>query len=165
MKRISEFTDHNFLKKIKFLISKITSKSKFFSDKIISNKENKEVWKTFKVLADEPPECLGAYVISMTSKASDILAVSLLQKEAGIKNKLRVVPLFETLDDLKNAKSTMDSLFSIKWYRKYIKNEQEIMIGYSDSNIYLGAIILLVLNIFLYMASIIMLKTGFKLKA
>ena len=39
------------------------------------------------------------------------------------------------------------------------------MIGYSDSNIYLGAIILLVLNIFLYMASIIMLKTGFKLKA
>ena len=121
-------------RKIKFLISKITSKSKFFSDKIISNKENKEVWKTFKVLADEPPECLGAYVISMTSKASDILAVSLLQKEAGIKNKLRVVPLFETLDDLKNAKSTMDSLFSIKWYRKYIKNEQEVMIGYSDSS-------------------------------
>ena len=86
------------------------------------------------MLADEPPECLGAYVISMTSKASDILAVSLLQKEAGIKNKLRVVPLFETLDDLKNAKSTMNSLFSIKWYRKYIKNEQEIMIGYSDSS-------------------------------
>ena len=39
------------------------------------------------------------------------------------------------------------------------------MIGYSDSNIYLGAITLLVLNIFLYIASIIMLKTGFKLKA
>jgi hypothetical protein len=39
------------------------------------------------------------------------------------------------------------------------------MIGYADSNIYLGGIILLVLNIFLYAVIIIMLKSGFKLKA
>ena len=31
------------------------------------NKENQEVWSTFKILAEEPAECLGAYVISMTS--------------------------------------------------------------------------------------------------
>ena len=39
------------------------------------NKENKEVWSTFKILANEPHECLGAYVISMTTSASDILSV------------------------------------------------------------------------------------------
>ena len=98
------------------------------------NKENKEVWSTFKVLAEEPPECLGAYVISMTSAASDILSVYLMQKEANIKDKLRVVPLFETLQDLKNAKSIMEKLFSLSWYRKLIQNKQEIMIGYSDSS-------------------------------
>jgi phosphoenolpyruvate carboxylase len=58
----------------------------------------------------------------MTSSASDILSVSFLQKEAKIKNKLRVVPLFETLDDLINAKSIMESLFSHKWYRNLIKS-------------------------------------------
>ena len=70
----------------------------------------------------------------MTSSASDILSVLYLQKEANIKNKLRVVPLFETLDDLINAKSIMASLFSLKWYRDLIKNKQEVMIGYSDSS-------------------------------
>ena len=98
------------------------------------NKENKEVWKTFKTLAEQPKECLGAYVISMTSSASDILSVALLQKEARINNKLRIVPLFETLDDLINAKSIMKSLFSLTWYRKSINFKQEIMIGYSDSS-------------------------------
>jgi len=57
-----------------------------------------------------------------------------LQKEANIKSKLRVVPLFETLDDLINGKKIMEKLFSLKWYRKYILNKQEIMIGYSDSS-------------------------------
>ena len=70
----------------------------------------------------------------MTSSASDILSVLYLQKEANIKNKLRVVPLFETLDDLINSKSIMASLFSLKWYRDLIKNKQEVMIGYSDSS-------------------------------
>ncbi len=98
------------------------------------NKDNKEVWSTFKLLSNEPSECLGAYVISMTSSASDILAVSFLQKEAKIKNKLRVVPLFETLEDLINAKKIMESLFSQAWYRNLIKNDQEVMIGYSDSS-------------------------------
>ena len=70
----------------------------------------------------------------MTSSASDILSVMFLQKEANIKSKLRVVPLFETLDDLINGKEIMEKLFSLKWYRKYIQNKQEIMIGYSDSS-------------------------------
>ena len=120
--------------KINFLKSKLTSTKSYINKFKFSNKENNEVWSTFKTLADEPSECLGAYVISMTTSVSDILSVSFLQKEAKINNKLRVVPLFETLDDLINAKSIMESLFSKKWYRKLINNKQEVMIGYSDSS-------------------------------
>ncbi len=120
--------------KINFLKSKITSNKYFINKFKFSNKENNEVWSTLKILADEPSECLGAYVISMTTSGSDILSVSFLQKEAKIKDKLRVVPLFETLDDLVNAKLVMENLFSKKWYRKLINNKQEVMIGYSDSS-------------------------------
>ena len=121
-------------KKIKYLSNAMKKNKKSLKNFNFKNKENKEVWSTFKVLAEEPPECLGAYVISMTSEASDILSVYLMQKEANIKDKLRVVPLFETLQDLKNAKSIMEKLFSLSWYRKLIQNKQEIMIGYSDSS-------------------------------
>ncbi len=120
--------------KINFLKSKLTSTKSYINKFKFSNKENNEVWSTFKTLADEPSECLGAYVISMTTSVSDILSVSFLQKEAKINNKLRVVPLFETLNDLINAKPIMESLFSKKWYRKLINNKQEVMIGYSDSS-------------------------------
>ena len=121
-------------KKINFLSKNLKSKKNNINNFIFKNRENKEVWSTFKAIASEPSECLGAYVISMTSSASDILTVSFLQKEAKIKNKLRVVPLFETLDDLINAKPIMEKLFSLGWYRKLINYKQEIMIGYSDSS-------------------------------
>ena len=70
----------------------------------------------------------------MTSTASDILSVYFLQIQAQIKNFLRVVPLFETLDDLKNANSVMKNLFKLSWYRKMTSAKQEVMIGYSDSS-------------------------------
>ena len=117
------------------LLSKSIIQKKYFVNKIrIKNKENLEVWNTFKQISKEPSECMGAYVISMTSKASDILSVYFLQKQAQTKNILRVVPLFETLDDLKNAKQIMESLFKINYYRKFINYKQEVMIGYSDSS-------------------------------
>ena len=120
--------------KINFLKLKLNSPKNIINKFQFKNKENKEVWETFNVLSQEPAECLGAYVISMTSSASDILSVSFLQKEAKIKNKLRVVPLFETLEDLINAKQIIENLFSQKWYRKLINYKQEVMIGYSDSS-------------------------------
>ena len=46
---------------------------------------------------------------------------------------LRVVPLFETLEDLHNSEGSMESLLSNDWYSKHIKGRQECMIGYSDS--------------------------------
>ena len=120
--------------KIKLLSNSIKQKKSFVDKIIIKNKENKEVWKTFKEISNQPQQCMGAYVISMTSKASDILSVYFLQKQSQIKNLLRVVPLFETLDDLKNAKSVMENLFKIPSYKKLINSKQEVMIGYSDSS-------------------------------
>ncbi len=121
------------LEKIEFLTKKIRGKN-FINNFQFKDRENLEVWSTFKALASQPKECLGAYIISMTSSASDILSVILLQKEANIKDKLRVVPLFETLDDLINGNKVMSVLYKLYWYRNMINHEQEIMIGYSDSS-------------------------------
>mmetsp|Transcript_21295 Transcript_21295/g.32788 ORF Transcript_21295/g.32788 Transcript_21295/m.32788 type:complete len:997 (+) Transcript_21295:177-3167(+) len=92
-----------------------------------------EALETFSMIADQHDDSLGAYVISQATSASDVLAVLLLQRDAGVKNPLRVVPLFETLDDLNGAADTMDSLFSLPGYMGSIAGKQEIMIGYSDS--------------------------------
>jgi len=101
-------------KKINLLNLLIKQKKYFINNLKIKHKDNKEVWNTFKQISKEPEQCMGAYVISMTSKASDILSVYFLQKQAETKNLLRVVPLFETLDDLKNAKSVMENIFAVK---------------------------------------------------
>ena len=121
-------------KKINLLNLLIKQKKYFINNLKIKHKDNKEVWNTFKQISKEPEQCMGAYVISMTSKASDILSVYFLQKQAETKNLLRVVPLFETLDDLKNAKSVMENIFKLSWYRRLINHKQEVMIGYSDSS-------------------------------
>ena len=92
-----------------------------------------EVIDTFRVIARTHPEALGAYVISMTKSASDILEVMLLQKICGVEEPMPVVPLFETLDDLNHAPQIMRSLFESRAYLEKIQYEQEIMIGYSDS--------------------------------
>ncbi len=120
--------------KISFLSRKFKSKRPLISKNISLDKEDKETWSTFKMIAKLPRECLGAYIISMSSKASDILTVLVLQKEAGMKSCLRTVPLFETLTDLENAHHVIKEIYKISWYLKYFKNKQEVMIGYSDSS-------------------------------
>jgi phosphoenolpyruvate carboxylase len=89
---------------------------------------------TFKMISEQYDSSLGAYVISQCTSASDIMAVLLLQRDAGVKKPLRVVPLFETLDDLNGAAAQMDQLFSIPAYVGSLEGrKQEVMIGYSDS--------------------------------
>jgi phosphoenolpyruvate carboxylase len=102
-------------------------------DSAINHPQVQEVLATFKMLAQQPSESLGAYVISMAKQASDVLAVMLLQKEAEITQPMRVVPLFETLADLNNAAACLNELLSIDWYKTAINGHQEVMIGYSDS--------------------------------
>ena len=98
-----------------------------------------EVLATFRMLAAEiketgEAESFGAYIISMASTPSDVLAVELLQKECRVLQPLRVVPLFERLQALQGAAACMEQLFSIDWYKSHIDGCQEVMIGYSDSS-------------------------------
>ena len=88
------------------------------------------------MIAEMPRDSLGAYVITQAGRASDVLAVELLQREAGISRPLRVVPLFETARDLRAAADVMNGLLSIPWYRARVMRDegrQEVMVGYSDS--------------------------------
>jgi phosphoenolpyruvate carboxylase len=94
----------------------------------------REVLATCEVVAGQTPEALGSYVISMASTPSDVLNVILLLREAGMKFPMRVVPLFETLDDLTGAPDAMAALYEVEWYREYCQGRQEVMIGYSDSS-------------------------------
>jgi phosphoenolpyruvate carboxylase len=92
-----------------------------------------EVLDTCAVVASQPAEALGAYVISMARQASDVLAVHLLLKEAGCDHNLPVAPLFETLDDLSRAREVVSALLQDRWYRGHIQGRLMVMIGYSDS--------------------------------
>ena len=97
------------------------------------DEDTNEVLATCKVVASQPPEALGAYVISMARQPSDVLAVLLLLKEQGCRFRIPVAPLFETLDDLENAGASVEKLLSQPWYRDYADGFQMVMIGYSDS--------------------------------
>ncbi|HEX6089746.1 MAG TPA: phosphoenolpyruvate carboxylase [Gemmatimonadales bacterium] len=92
-----------------------------------------DVLETLRTAATLPRDALGAYVISMAAAPSDVLAVRALQEGAGIARPLRVVPLFETVDDLRRAADVLDALLSLPWYRERAGNSVEVMIGYSDS--------------------------------
>jgi phosphoenolpyruvate carboxylase len=93
----------------------------------------RDVLETCRTIASLDPESLGAYVITMARRASDVLAVELLQRFAGVRRPMRVVPLFETADDLHAAGGVLDALLAIPWYRDRIGGRVEVMVGYSDS--------------------------------
>jgi phosphoenolpyruvate carboxylase len=83
------------------------------------------------------PRAIDTYIASMTRGPSDVLAVLLLAKDAGLQDRLDVVPLFETVADLHAAPGTMDRLFRNPAYAAHLDARgrgQPIMIGYSDSN-------------------------------
>ncbi len=91
------------------------------------------------------PGAITAYVVSMTHGVSDILEVLLLAKEAGLYRRvgdsvecdLDVVPLFETIEDLRNCDGLLRKLFHNQAYRAHLdarKSFQEVMLGYSDSS-------------------------------
>ena len=93
----------------------------------------RDVIDTCRTIASLDAESLGAYVITMAHRASDVLAVALLQHLAGVRHPMRVVPLFETADDLNAAGGVLDALLAMPWYRRRIGRRIEVMVGYSDS--------------------------------
>ncbi|GKS83790.1 phosphoenolpyruvate carboxylase [Acidovorax sp. SUPP1855] len=102
------------------------------------------------------PQAIRHYIISHTETVSDLLEVLLLQKEVGLMHgtldavppvpgsaargattDLIVVPLFETIEDLRNAAPIMRELYAVPGFAAMVQAsgaEQDIMLGYSDSN-------------------------------
>ena len=113
-----------------------------------------EVLATMRVVREavaQEPGAIRSWIISMTHHVSDMLAVLLLMKEVGLysppldgkraSSRVHVVPLFETIEDLQRAPELMDETLDDPIFRTHLEAvcaadpiEQEIMLGYSDSN-------------------------------
>jgi phosphoenolpyruvate carboxylase len=89
------------------------------------------------------PASVPRYVISMATSVSDLLEVAVLLKEAGLLHPrdasldLDIVPLFETIEDLRSCGAVMEAVLSLPDYARLLESRgriQEVMLGYSDSN-------------------------------
>ncbi|PQV48912.1 phosphoenolpyruvate carboxylase type 1 [Jejuia pallidilutea] len=81
---------------------------------------------------------IGAFIVSMTRNLSDLLVVYFLMKETQLLNtNIKVVPLFETIDDLHNGPEILEQFLqhpTTLLRASKIEYKQEVMLGYSDSN-------------------------------
>lgn len=120
----------------------------FVIDKATLTPETRETLEVFEVMArmraEIGPGCFGQYVISMTHAASHVMEVMFLARLAGLAGKdrsgwfcdIQISPLFETIDDLSHIDAVMSTLFDNPTYSDLLKasgNQQEVMLGYSDS--------------------------------
>ena len=111
--------------------------------------EAAETLTTFRTIArareEVDREAFGALILSMTRSAADILGVYLLAKEGGLfadaaaveRCTLPIVPLLETIPDLRKAAAILKELLAVPLVQRslYVQGKiQEVMIGYSDSN-------------------------------
>ncbi|HRE15153.1 MAG TPA: phosphoenolpyruvate carboxylase, partial [Usitatibacteraceae bacterium] len=97
-----------------------------------------------RVLAAHGEAAIRQYVISKAESVSDLLEVAVMLKEAGLvtpgaapASRLQIVPLFETIGDLRRAPVTMRAWFALPEARSLVASlggVQEVMLGYSDSN-------------------------------
>ena len=103
-----------------------------------------QVFRTMGLCQDRfGAEAIDTFIVSMTQQMSDLLSILLFAKEAGFfsgnypHRTISVVPLFETIGDLRRAPEILRALLQNEVYASHIKsrnNIQEIMIGYSDSS-------------------------------
>jgi phosphoenolpyruvate carboxylase len=103
-----------------------------------------DVFRTIAQIQRVSPESVRQYVISGASTARDVLDVVWLARLAGVRVEggegapgLMPVPLFESIEDLRNAPSVCREIWSTPGYRDLLRSwgdTQEIMLGYSDSN-------------------------------
>ena len=118
-------------------------------DRLALSEEAQELLDLFDVIrkasAGLNGGAVGAFILSMTRSSDDLLAVYLLAQYSGLATAtdgsgtiaLRVVPLFETIADLRAAPEILDQLFGVSIVRRSVRdfgNAQEVMLGYSDSN-------------------------------
>ena len=163
------YNDLTETEKTAWLVKELQTRRPLIPTEIPFSDKTTEIIETFQILRTLQQEFgLGickTYIISMTNHVSDVLEVMLLAQEAGLYDPvtgniaLQIVPLFETVEDLKRAPSVMRELFELPLYRAALAggyeqieqvedaevietvtpslsptNLQEIMLGYSDSN-------------------------------
>ncbi|GAB4300311.1 MAG: phosphoenolpyruvate carboxylase [Thiohalomonadaceae bacterium] len=130
------------------LLSELIGHSPLPVDRSTLSESVRETLEVFKVMArmrkEVSPKAFGNYVISMTHAASHVLEVMLLAQQAGLVGRrgdewfcdIRVSPLFETIIDLEHIEPVMTTLLNSSTYTALLKasgNQQEVMLGYSDS--------------------------------
>tara|TARA_Y100001968_G_scaffold251839_1_gene237125 strand:+ start:15004 stop:18012 length:3009 start_codon:yes stop_codon:yes gene_type:complete len=137
--------------KICWLMEELQTRRPLIPSAVIWSESTEETFSVFRMVHRLQEEfgsrICRSYVISMSHTGSDLLEVLLLAKESGLvepvlgTSDLLVVPLFETVEDLKRAPQVMENLFQSSIYRDLLpcvgeKNQplQELMLGYSDSN-------------------------------
>ena len=136
--------------RIDFLNNELNSTRPFLHDGSRIGEYADNVLDTYRVLvrhmAAWGKDGLGSLIISMTRKLSDLLSVYLLAREAGLMQHsdqgmicpLEVVPLFETMDDLANSagilKAFLDHPLTSRSIHAMQQPQQQVMLGYSDSN-------------------------------
>ncbi|MBE9128737.1 MULTISPECIES: phosphoenolpyruvate carboxylase [unclassified Coleofasciculus] len=155
-----------------WLTKELPTRRPLISTELPFSEKTRETIETFRMLRrlqqEFGEEICQTYIISMSHEVSDLLEVLLLAQEAGLYDPatgmscIQVVPLFETVEDLKRAPTVMKALFELPLYRaclgggyanlpggeenksaekkancdqgKLTPNLQEVMLGYSDSN-------------------------------
>lgn len=102
--------------------------------------ETQHILATFDAMrqarAEFGDDSVTCYIISMSRSLSDLLEVQFFCKEAGVSG-LPIVPLFETIDDLRTCTQILELAFTNPLYREYLRNcgeSQQVMLGYSDSS-------------------------------
>jgi phosphoenolpyruvate carboxylase len=127
--------------RIAMLTAELSGRRPLTPPRLTFSDETNETIESFRLIA-AAHEQLGAesienYVISMCRGVSDVLAVLLLARDAGVDDQLGIVPLFETVSDLQAGPAILESLFTNGPYREHLERrgmQQQVMIGYSDSN-------------------------------
>src|SRR6202034_55640 len=132
--------------RVELLLRELISPRPLFSPFIAYSEETAGELALFRAAADirikYGPGAIRNSIISKTDSVSDMLELALILKEVGLvtaegSSALALVPLFETIEDLRNCVGVMDQLLSLPEYRKLVDSrgrEQEVMLGYSDSN-------------------------------
>ncbi|HYR57412.1 MAG TPA: phosphoenolpyruvate carboxylase, partial [Chthoniobacteraceae bacterium] len=154
----SQWDDWTEIERLRFLEKEINSPRPFLHANVSAGPEADAVLGCYRVLAahiaQRGADGIGALIVSMTRRLSDLLAVYLLAREAGLTRMLPeglvctlpVVPLFETLDDLEAGPGILQSFIeepmtrrsleflAWNWGREKRPLMQQVMVGYSDSN-------------------------------
>ncbi len=151
-----DFTSANFEERLNFINEELKSSRPFCNHVETLGKEAKSCLELYLVLAEElelhGASGLGSIIVSMTRNVLDLLTVFLLARETGVAChsaeglvcRLPVVPLFETIEDLKQAPAILDDFLahpttrlSLPYWQKSDAQKKpvvQVMIGYSDSN-------------------------------